>query len=65
VPEPIQAALVDAFRQTMTRPEVLRRLAEMDTIPQYLGPEEFRADIATYQRFWQGLVDRLGLTVEG
>jgi tripartite-type tricarboxylate transporter receptor subunit TctC len=65
VPEPIQAALADAFRQTMTRPEVLRRLAEMDTIPQYLGPEEFRADIATYQRFWQGLVDRLGLTVEG
>lgn len=64
-PEPAQAALVDAFRQAMQRPDVLRRLAEMDTIPQYLGPAEFRADIEQYQRFWQGLVDRLGLTVEG
>ncbi|MDO9707351.1 Bug family tripartite tricarboxylate transporter substrate binding protein [Paracraurococcus lichenis] len=65
VPEPVLAALVDAFRQTMQRPEVLRRMAETDTIAQYLGPEEFRADIAAYQAFWQGLVDRLGLTVEG
>jgi len=64
-PEPIQAALVDAFRQAMARPDVLRRLAEMDTIAQYLGPVEFRADVDAYRRFWQGLVDRLGLTAEG
>ncbi|WP_205082671.1 Bug family tripartite tricarboxylate transporter substrate binding protein [Paracraurococcus ruber] len=64
-PEPIQAALVDAFRQVMQRPDVLRRMAETDTIPQYLPPAEFRADIAAYQQFWQGLVDRLGLTAEG
>jgi tripartite-type tricarboxylate transporter receptor subunit TctC len=64
-PEPVLAVLVDAFRQVMTRPEVLRRLGEMDTIPQYLGPAEFRADIEAYLRFWSGLVERLGLTAEG
>jgi hypothetical protein len=37
----------------------------MDTIPQYLGPAEFRADIEAYLRFWTGLVERLNLTAEG
>jgi len=64
-PEPVLGALVDAFRETMARPELLRRLAEMDTIPQYLGPAEFRADIEAYLRFWTGLVERLNLTAEG
>ena len=61
----MQAKLVEAFRFAMTRPEVLRRLAEMDTIAQYLGPAEFREDVATYMRFWSALVERMGLTVEG
>ncbi|TCZ66595.1 Bug family tripartite tricarboxylate transporter substrate binding protein [Roseicella aquatilis] len=64
-PAEIQAVLVEAFRQTMAKPEVLRRMAETDTIAQYLGPAEFKADIEAYLRFWQGLVDRLGLTAEG
>ncbi len=64
-PAPEQAKLVEAFRFAMTRPEVLRRLAEMDTIAQYLGPAEFREDVATYMGFWSGLVERMGLTVEG
>lgn len=59
-PEPILAALEEAFRQTMARPDVLRRMAETDTIAQYLPPGEFRADVENYLRFWQGLVDRLG-----
>ena len=57
--------LVEAFRFAMGRPEVLRRLAEMDTIAQYLPPAEFREDVADYMRFWSGLVDRMGLRVEG
>jgi tripartite-type tricarboxylate transporter receptor subunit TctC len=65
VPAPILAQLADAFRATMASPEVLRRLAEMDTIAQYLGPEAFRADVAGYLRFWSGLVDRIGLSAEG
>ena len=64
-PEPVLAALVDAFRQTMARPDVLRRLAETDTIAQYLPPAAFRADVENYLTFWQGLVDRLGITAEG
>ncbi len=64
-PAEAQAKLVAAFRFAMERPEVLRRLAEMDTIAQYLGPEAFRADVASYMAFWSALVDRMGLSVEG
>ena len=62
---PVQARLVAAFHHAMTRPEVLRRLAGMDTIVQYLGPAEFQQDIAQYMRFWFGLVERMGLSAEG
>lgn len=65
VPTPILARLAGAFRDAMAQPEVLRRLAEMDTIAQYLDPVAFGADVAAYLRFWQGLVDRLNLTAEG
>ncbi|MBY0332763.1 MAG: tripartite tricarboxylate transporter substrate binding protein [Acetobacteraceae bacterium] len=64
-PEAIQARLLEAFRAAMARPEVLRRLVETDTIAQYLGPTEFKADVAGYMAFWQALVDRMGLSVEG
>jgi tripartite-type tricarboxylate transporter receptor subunit TctC len=64
-PDPVQARLVEAFRFAMTRPEVLRRLAEMDTIALYLGPAEFRQDVADYMRFWSALVDQIGLSAEG
>ena len=64
-PQPVQDRLVEAFRFAMTRPEVLRKLAEMDTIAQYLGPAAFREDVASYMRFWSDLVERMGLTVEG
>ncbi len=56
---------MEAFRFAMGRPEVLRRLAEMDTIAQYLPPAEFREDVASYMRFWSDLVERMGLRVEG
>ncbi len=64
-PEPVQATLAEAFRHATTRPQVLQRLAEKDTIAQYLDPAEFREDIAAYLRFWSGLVERTGLRVEG
>ena len=64
-PEAVQARLAEAFRFAMERPEVLKRLAEMDTIPLYLPPAEFREDVASYLRFWSALVDRMGLSVEG
>jgi tripartite-type tricarboxylate transporter receptor subunit TctC len=64
-PEPVQAMLAEAFRQAMTWPPVLQRLADTDTIAQYLGPAEFHEDVAAYLRFWSGLVERTGLRVEG
>ncbi len=64
-PEPIFNRLVEAFRFAMTRPEVLARMAEMDTIAQYLPPQAFREDVAGYLAFWQQLVDRLGISAEG
>ncbi len=59
------AKLVEAFRLAMAQPQVLAKLAEMDTIAQYLPPEAFKADVAGYMAFWQGLVDRMGLSAEG
>ena len=64
-PEPVQARLVEAFHVAMTRPEVLAKLREMDTIAQYLPPAEFREDVASYLRFWSALVERMGLSAEG
>ena len=64
-PQPEQQRLVDAFRHAMTRPEVLQRMTETDTIPLYLPPAEFRADVAAYLKFWSALVERMNLSVEG
>jgi tripartite-type tricarboxylate transporter receptor subunit TctC len=65
VPAPEQARLAEAFHHAMTRPEVLQRMAEIDTIPLYLPPAAFKADVAAYLAFWSGLVERIGLSVEG
>ncbi len=65
VPPPVLARLAAAFRDAMARPDVLRRLAELDTIAAWLGPEDFRTDIATYMRFWSELVTRMNLSAEG
>ena len=65
MPAPEQARLAEAFHHAMTRPEVLQRMAEIDTIPLYLPPAAFKADVAAYLAFWSGLVDRIGLSVEG
>lgn len=64
-PDAVFDRLVEGFHAAMTRPEVLARMAETDTIPQYLGPAAFREDVAGYMTFWQGLVDRLGISAEG
>jgi len=64
-PEPIFNRLVEAYRFAMTRPEVLSRMAEMDTIAGYMPPQQFREDVASYLAFWQQLVDRLGISAEG
>lgn len=64
-PPEVQARLVEAFHHAMTRPAVLARLAELDTIAAYLPPAAYRSELAEYMGFWSALVERIGLTVEG
>lgn len=65
LPPPIHARVAESYRKAMARPEVVSRLREMDTIPQWLGPEEFRADMEQYLRWWTALVERMGLRADG
>jgi hypothetical protein len=46
----------------MTRPEVLQRRAEIDTLTLSLPPTELKADVAAYLNFWSGLPERMDLS---
>ncbi|CAH0171730.1 tripartite tricarboxylate transporter substrate binding protein [Roseomonas sp. CECT 9278] len=65
VPQPILDRAVASFRKVMETPATLQRLNEIDTIPQYLGPDAFRADIARALRDWTALATELNLQVTG
>lgn len=65
VPQPILDRTVASFRRVMETPAVLARLNEIDTIPQYLGPDAFREDIARALRDWTVLATELNLQVSG
>jgi tripartite-type tricarboxylate transporter receptor subunit TctC len=65
VPPPILARLVETFRAVMADPPLLRRFLEMDTLPGYLGPAEFEADIARVLRDWTELATAMNLTLDG
>ena len=65
LPAPVQARLVEAFRYAMHLPATLTRMRELDTVPQYLGPDEFKRDVEDYLAFWTALVERTGITAEG
>jgi len=64
-PRPVVDRTAAAFRKVMEMPAIQRRLIEIDTIPAWLGPEEFRADIARAMRDWEALVTELNLSVQG
>ena len=52
LPPPVLARHAEAFRQVMARDSIRRRLLEMDTDPDWLGPEEFAATIRRVQAKW-------------
>lgn len=58
---PVLERLAGAWQAAVTRPEVLRRLLEIDVLPQFLGPEAFAADIAQALAQWQALADQMNL----
>lgn len=65
VPQPVLDRAAAAFRKVAESPDMQRRLLEIDTIPGYLGPAEFREDIIRSMRDWQALVDELNLSIQG
>ena len=63
--EPIKAKLADAFREAMQLPQVLDRLRQIDTIPGYMGPDEFQRFVRRLRDEWQALADEIGLQADG
>jgi tripartite-type tricarboxylate transporter receptor subunit TctC len=63
-PQPILDRTVATFRKVVESEAVQRRLREIDTIPAYLGPAEFREDIARALRDWTALATELNLQVQ-
>lgn len=61
VPAATRAALVEAYRTAMARPEVIRRLEELDVIVGYVEPEAFQAEIARAHAIWLDLVTRMNI----
>lgn len=64
-PQPILDRSAGLFRKVMDSPDTRRRLLEIDTIPAYLGPAEFREDIARCLREWEAIATELNLSVQG
>ena len=65
VAPPILARLTESFAGAMRSEAVLRRLLEMDTIPGYLAPAEFRAEMTVQLRQWTELATAMNLSVDG
>jgi tripartite-type tricarboxylate transporter receptor subunit TctC len=63
-PQPILDRTAAAFRKVVENPAMQRRLLEIDTIPGYLGPAEFREDIIRSMRDWEALVNELNLSIQ-
>ena len=63
--EPIKTKLADAFREAMQLPQVLDRLRQIDTIPGYMGPDEFQRFVRRLRDEWQALADEIGLQADG
>lgn len=65
VPRLAQARLAEVFAGVMANQAFQRRLLEIDTIPGWLGPEAFRAEIAFQLKEWSDLAAAMNLTVDG
>jgi len=65
VPAAAQARLADVFAAVLANGEFQRRLLEIDTIPGWLGPAAFRAEIAFQLKEWSDLAEAMNLRVDG
>jgi tripartite-type tricarboxylate transporter receptor subunit TctC len=64
LPQPIATRLTEAFRQVAEDADVQRRLLSMDTFPNYLGPEAFRAFIGDSLARWRSISEKLDLRAD-
>ncbi len=64
-PQPILDKLAETFRAGANKPATLARLRQIDTIPAYQGPAEFRAQIARNLAEWTAITNALDLRMEG
>jgi len=65
VPAAAQARLAEVFAGVVANGAFQRRLLEIDTIPGWLGPDAFRAEIAFQLKEWSDLAAAMNLTVDG
>jgi tripartite-type tricarboxylate transporter receptor subunit TctC len=65
VPAAAQARLAEVFAGVMANGAFQRRLLDIDTIPGWLGPDAFRAEIAFQMKEWSDLAATMNLTVDG
>jgi tripartite-type tricarboxylate transporter receptor subunit TctC len=63
-PRPIVERLVAAFRKAAEAPVTHERLLRIDTVPSYLGPDEFGSFVAAKLREWTEIAQELNLRVE-
>lgn len=64
-PQPIIDKLAAAFQVGANKPLVKERLIGMDTVPAYLPPAEFRAEIERSMKQWTEMVEALDLRMDG
>ena len=64
-PAPILRRLAEAFRVAAQKPETIRRLLAIDTVPAYQDPDAFRAQIARSLREWTEIANALDLRIDG
>jgi tripartite-type tricarboxylate transporter receptor subunit TctC len=64
-PAPMLARLDEAFRAMAQKPETIRRLEQVETLPAYLDPAAFRAHVELNLRQWTEITAQLNLSAEG
>ena len=64
-PQPIVDKLAAAFQVAANKPLVKERLVGMDTVPAYLPPAEFKAEIERSLKQWTEIVEALDLRMDG
>ena len=64
-PAPMLARLDEAFRAMAQKPETIRRLEQVETLPAYLDPAAFRAHVELNLRQWTEIPAQLNLSAEG